>query len=122
MIVFSRKKNEAIVVNNDIIISVVEILRGKVRLMIEAPREVPIHRHEVFVAIHGRLPRAEDAGFMQMFSYLPPPPADPPRRTRGRRISVDQLVSELGATDAEVNRRRRFTSEGGIRPAARRRR
>ena len=47
MLVLSRKKNESIVVNDSIVITVVEIRGDKVRLGIEAPREVPIHRSEV---------------------------------------------------------------------------
>lgn len=50
-VVLSRKKNESIVINDDIIITVVEIRGDKVRLMIEAPREVPFHRKEVYDAI-----------------------------------------------------------------------
>jgi len=51
MLVLSRKKNESIVINNDIRIVVVEIRGDKVRLGVEAPREVPVHRHEVYEAI-----------------------------------------------------------------------
>lgn len=47
MLVLSRKKNESIVVDDSIVITVVEIRGDKVRLGIEAPREVPIHRSEV---------------------------------------------------------------------------
>ena len=52
MLVLSRKKNESIVINNDITIVVVEIRGDKVRLGVEAPKEVPVHRREVFDAIH----------------------------------------------------------------------
>ena len=51
MLVLSRKKNESIVINNDITIVVVEIRGDKVRLGVEAPREVPVHRREVYEAI-----------------------------------------------------------------------
>lgn len=50
-IVLSRKKNESIVIGDDITITVVEIRGDKVRLMIEAPKEVPFHRKEVYDAI-----------------------------------------------------------------------
>jgi carbon storage regulator len=57
MLVLSRKKNESIVVAGDIVITVIEIRGDKVRLGIEAPREVPIHRSEVYASIHaGNLP------------------------------------------------------------------
>ena len=51
MLVLSRKKNESIVINNDITIVVVEIRGDKVRLGIEAPQHVPVHRQEVYDAI-----------------------------------------------------------------------
>lgn len=51
MLVLSRKKNESIVINNDITIVVVEIRGDKVRLGVEAPTEVPVHRREVYDAI-----------------------------------------------------------------------
>ncbi len=51
MLVLSRKKDESIVINNDITIVVVEIRGDKVRLGVEAPKDVPVHRREVFEAI-----------------------------------------------------------------------
>ena len=51
MLVLSRKRNESIVIDGSIVITVVEIRGDKVRLGIEAPREVPIHRQEIFAAI-----------------------------------------------------------------------
>ncbi len=61
MLVLSRKKNESIVINNDITIVVVEIRGDKVRLGIEAPKEVPVHRREVYDAIK----RSEEANSKQ---------------------------------------------------------
>lgn len=54
MLVLSRKRGETIRINDDITITVLEILGGKVRLGIEAPKEVPVHRQEVYEAIHER--------------------------------------------------------------------
>lgn len=51
MLVLSRKKNESIVINDDITIVVVEIRGDKVRLGVEAPKHVPVHRREVYDAI-----------------------------------------------------------------------
>ncbi|GIS60362.1 MAG: hypothetical protein CM1200mP2_25870 [Planctomycetaceae bacterium] len=51
MLVLSRKRSESIVINENIVITVVEVRGDKVRLGIEAPREVPIHRSEVHDAI-----------------------------------------------------------------------
>lgn len=54
MLVLSRKKNESIVIDNDIVVTIVEIRGDKVRLGIVAPKEIPVHRQEVFEAIHGK--------------------------------------------------------------------
>lgn len=51
MLVLSRKKNESIVINNDITIVVVEIRSDKVRLGVDCPKEIPVHRREVYEAI-----------------------------------------------------------------------
>ncbi|HVJ87654.1 MAG TPA: carbon storage regulator CsrA [Caulifigura sp.] len=51
MLVLSRKKNESIVIDDRIIITVVEIRGDKVRLGIQAPRDVPVHRHEVYESL-----------------------------------------------------------------------
>jgi carbon storage regulator len=61
MLVLSRKKNESIVINNDITIVVVEIRGDKVRLGVEAPKEVPVHRREVYDAIRRNEAEAEAA-------------------------------------------------------------
>ena len=51
MLVLSRKKNESIIINDDITIVVVEIRGDKVRLGVDAPKDVPVHRMEVYDAI-----------------------------------------------------------------------
>lgn len=51
MLILSRKIGEAVVVNDNVRLTVVEITGGRVRLAFEAPREVPIHRAEVQVEI-----------------------------------------------------------------------
>ncbi len=51
MLVLSRKKNESIIIGNDITIVIIEIRGDKVRLGVKAPREVTVHRQEVYDAI-----------------------------------------------------------------------
>lgn len=51
MLVLSRKKNETIIIGHDVEITVVEVLSGKVRLGINAPKEVSVHRKEIYEAI-----------------------------------------------------------------------
>ena len=47
MLILSRKREEQIVIDDNIVITVVEIRADKVRLGIEAPREIPVHRKEI---------------------------------------------------------------------------
>lgn len=51
MLVLSRRKDESIVIDENITLTIVEIRGDKVRLGITAPREIPIHRQEVYQAI-----------------------------------------------------------------------
>jgi len=51
MLVFSRKANESIMIGHDIRITVVSIRGEKVRIGIDGPKELPVHRSEVFHAI-----------------------------------------------------------------------
>jgi carbon storage regulator len=51
MLVLSRKTNASIVINDNVIVTVVEIRGDKIRLGIEAPRDVTVHRREVYDAI-----------------------------------------------------------------------
>jgi carbon storage regulator len=51
MLVLTRKKGESIIIRDDIVVMVVEIRGDKVRLGIEAPKAVPVHRREVYDAI-----------------------------------------------------------------------
>lgn len=64
MLVLSRKRDEKIVVGENIVITVVEIRGDKVRLGIEAPAHVPVHRSEVYQAIvrHAAEPQGADNG------------------------------------------------------------
>lgn len=59
MLVLSRKKNESIVIGDNITIVVVDIRGDKVRLGVDAPKEVPVHRQEVHDAIQ-RQERAKE--------------------------------------------------------------
>lgn len=51
MLALSRKKGEAIVINNDIEITVLEVKGEQVKLGIAAPKEVPVYRKEVYIQI-----------------------------------------------------------------------
>lgn len=51
MLVLSRKKDEKIIIGDKITLMVIEIRGDKVRLGIEAPKDVTVHREEVYEAI-----------------------------------------------------------------------
>lgn len=51
MLALSRKKNEALVINNNVEVTVLEIKGEQVKLGISAPKEVPIYRKEVYLQI-----------------------------------------------------------------------
>ena len=51
MLALSRKKNEALVINNDIEITILEVKGDQVKVGVAAPKEVPIYRKEVYMQI-----------------------------------------------------------------------
>jgi carbon storage regulator len=59
MLVLSRQRDESIVIGDNIVITVVDIRGDKVRLGIDAPKEVPVHRQEVYDAIQRERTAAE---------------------------------------------------------------
>lgn len=80
MLVLSRKKNESIVINDDITIVVVEIRGDKVRLGVEAPKEVPVHRREIFDAIRNNEPKPDAP---------PAPEVNPPQADQAKKDRHD---------------------------------
>jgi carbon storage regulator len=54
MLVLTRKRGEKIVINNDITVTVIEIRGDKIRIGVDAPKDVAVHRSEVYEAIHVR--------------------------------------------------------------------
>ena len=60
MLALSRKKNEAIIVNNNIEITVLEIRGDQVKLGIAAPKEIPIYRQEVYAQIQAENKKATE--------------------------------------------------------------
>lgn len=59
MLVLSRHRDESIVIGDNIIVTIVDIRGDKVRLGIEAPAAVPVHRQEVYDAIQREKQRNE---------------------------------------------------------------
>ena len=53
MLVLTRKSNQSIMIGDDIEVSVLAIMGEKVRIGIQAPRDIPVFRREVYVEIQG---------------------------------------------------------------------
>ena len=51
MLVLSRHRDESIIIGDDIVVTIVDIRGDKVRLGIDAPQDIPVHRQEVYEAI-----------------------------------------------------------------------
>ena len=51
MLVLSRHRDESIMIGDDVVITIVDIRGDKVRLGIDAPQDIPVHRQEVYEAI-----------------------------------------------------------------------
>ncbi len=70
MLALSRKKNEALVINNNVEITVLEIKGEQVKLGISAPREVPVYRKEVYVQIQSENKEGGDVDGMEALKNL----------------------------------------------------
>ena len=51
MLALSRKKNEALIINNNVKVTILEIKGDQVKLGITAPKEIPVYREEVYMQI-----------------------------------------------------------------------
>lgn len=58
MLVLSRQRDQSIVIGDNVVVTIVDVRGDKVRLGIEAPEEVPVHRQEVYDAIQRENRRA----------------------------------------------------------------
>ncbi len=60
MLVLSRHRDESIMIGDEIVVTIVDIRGDKVRLGIQAPTDIPVHRREVFDAIQRENRRAAE--------------------------------------------------------------
>ncbi len=72
MLVLSRQRDESIIIGDNIVVTIVDIRGDKVRLGIDAPTEIPVHRQEIYEAIQRENLRASQVD---------------PKDTRGLRAS-----------------------------------
>ena len=70
MLALSRKKNEAIVINNNVEITILEIKGEQVKIGISAPKEVPVYRKEVYLQIQEANKAANDIGGLDALKGL----------------------------------------------------
>ena len=78
MLVLSRQREESIIIGDNIVITVVDIRGDKVRLGIQAPKDISVHRQEVYEAIERENMRA--AGLDSTKTELPSDSKFPNRR------------------------------------------
>ncbi len=70
MLALSRKKNEAIIVNNNVEITILEVKGDQVKLGITAPKEVPVYRKEVYLQIQEANKESVSADGMEALKKL----------------------------------------------------
>ena len=75
MLVLSRNRDQSIIIGDDIVVTIVDVRGDKVRLGIEAPTEIPVHRREVYEAIQRenlRAARLEPSDTASLAEGVPP--------------------------------------------------
>ena len=70
MLALSRKKGEAIVINNDVEITILEVKGDQVKIGVSAPKEVPVYRKEVYVQIQNANKEAVNVDGMEALKNL----------------------------------------------------
>ena len=70
MLALSRKKNESIIINNNIEITVLDIRGDQIKLGITAPKEIPIYRKEVYIQIQNENKEATDVSGIEELKKL----------------------------------------------------
>lgn len=70
MLALTRKRGESLVINNNIEITVLEIRGDQIKLGIQAPKDVPIYRKEVYLQIQNENEAASDVGNLEVLKGL----------------------------------------------------
>ncbi len=78
MLVLSRQRDESIIIGDNVVVTIVDVRGDKVRLGIDAPSEIPVHRREVYEAIQRENLRAsqlepKDAAMVRPLTGNQPP-------------------------------------------------
>jgi carbon storage regulator len=77
MLVLTRRRGEQILIGDDIVVTILEVKGDSVRIGIDAPKGVAIHRHEVVQAVTEANLEAARADGDELAELLAPPPAAP---------------------------------------------
>lgn len=72
MLVLTRKKNQSIIINDNIEVTILEVQGDQVRIGIEAPKSIAVHRKEVFLEICEENRRASEVDSVSPLKGLPP--------------------------------------------------
>ena len=70
MLALSRKKNEALIINNNIEVTILEVKGDQVKIGITAPKEVPVYRKEVYLQIQEANKAAAEANALDALKNL----------------------------------------------------
>jgi len=70
MLALSRKKNEAIIINNNIEVTILDVRGDQVKLGITAPKDIPIHRKEVYIQIQNENKEATEVAQIEALKKL----------------------------------------------------
>lgn len=70
VLVLTRKKNQSIIINENIEISIIDIQGDQIRIGIDAPKSVSIHRKEIFLEIQEENKKASQVGKISLDSLL----------------------------------------------------
>ncbi|MGE0881185.1 MAG: carbon storage regulator CsrA [Acidimicrobiia bacterium] len=80
MLVLTRRANQSIMIGHEVVVTVLEVRGDQVRLGIKAPREVQVHREEVYAEIQRANREAALSPDTPVDLPLPKPPSGPARR------------------------------------------
>ncbi len=84
MLVLTRRSSQSIVIGKDIVVTVLEVRGDQVRIGISAPRDVDVHREEVFFELQKTNRSAASPSAEALGQLLPPTPGQPEQPPRGR--------------------------------------
>ena len=94
MLVLSRHRDESIMIGDDIVITIVDIRGDKVRLGIDAPSDIPVHRQEVYDAIQRENRKALSDGTRQEILRL----------LEGQQRTVGEIVGNFNLSQPTISR------------------